>query len=113
MGRTWPYMVLLLPPLFWAGNFIVGRAFASDLGAITMSFYRWLFALCLLLPFAFKTVRSDLPLIIKHLPILTTLALLSVASFNVLLYLGLRDTDRKSTRLNSSHSSVSRMPSSA
>ena len=93
MGRTWPYLVLLLPPLFWAGNFIVGRAFASDLGAITMSFYRWLFALCLLLPFAFKTVRRELPVIIENLPILTTLALLSVASFNVLLYLGLRDTE--------------------
>ena len=93
MGRTWPYLVLLLPPLFWAGNFIVGRVFASDLGAITMSFYRWLFALCLLVPFAFKTVRSELPIIVKHLPILTTLALLSVASFNVLLYLGLRDTE--------------------
>ena len=38
MGRTWPYLVLLLPPLFWAGNFIVGRAFASDLGAITSRF---------------------------------------------------------------------------
>ena len=93
MGRTWPYLVLLLPPLFWAGNFIVGRAFASDLGAITMSFYRWLFALCLLLPFAFKTVRRELPVIIENLPILTILALLSVASFNVLLYLGLRDTE--------------------
>jgi len=93
MGRTWPYLVLLLPPLFWAGNFIVGRAFASDLGAITMSFYRWLFALCLLLPFAFQTVRRELPVIINNLPILTILALLSVASFNVLLYLGLRDTE--------------------
>jgi len=93
MGRTWPYLVLLLPPLFWAGNFIVGRAFASDLGAITMSFYRWLLALCLLLPFAFQTVRRELPVIINNLPILTILALLSVASFNVLLYLGLRDTE--------------------
>jgi len=58
-----------------------------------MSFYRWLFALCLLLPFAFKTVRRELPVIIENLPILTILALLSVASFNVLLYLGLRDTE--------------------
>ena len=58
-----------------------------------MSFYRWLFALCLLLPFAFQTVRRELPVIINNLPILTILALLSVASFNVLLYLGLRDTE--------------------
>ena len=79
MGRTWPYLVLLLPPLFWAGTFDVGRAFASDIGAITMSFYRWAFALCLLLPFAFKRAQSELPLIIKTLPILTILALLSVA----------------------------------
>ena len=93
MGRYWPYLVLLLPPLFWAGNFIVGRAFSAELGAITMSFYRWLLALCLLAPFAYSRVRQELPIILSHLPILTVLALLSVASFNVLLYLGLRDTE--------------------
>ena len=93
MGRYWPYLVLLLPPLFWAGNFIVGRAFSAELGAITMSFYRWLLALCLLAPFAYSRVRQELPIILNHLPILTVLALLSVASFNVLLYLGLRDTE--------------------
>lgn len=93
MGRSWPYLVLLLPPLFWAGNFIVGRAFSAELGAITMSFYRWLLALCLLAPFAYSRVRQELPIILNHLPILTALALLSVASFNVLLYLGLRDTE--------------------
>ena len=93
MGRSWPYVVLLLPPLFWAGNFIVGRAFSAELGAITMSFYRWLLALCLLAPFAYSRVRKELPIILNHLPILTVLALLSVASFNVLLYLGLRDTE--------------------
>ena len=58
-----------------------------------MSFYRWLFALCLLIPFTFHTVRSELKIIIENLPILSILALLSVASFNVLLYLGLRDTE--------------------
>ena len=93
MGRSWPYLVLLLPPLFLAGNFIVGRAFSAELGAITMSFYRWLLALCLLAPFAYSRVRQELPIILNHLPILTVLALLSVASFNVLLYLGLRDTE--------------------
>ncbi|MDB2413226.1 DMT family transporter [Litoricolaceae bacterium] len=93
MGRYRPYLVLLLPPLFWAGNFIVGRAFSAELGAITMSFYRWLLALCLLAPFAYSRVRQELPIILNHLPILTVLALLSVASFNVLLYLGLRDTE--------------------
>ena len=93
MGRSWPYLVLLLPPLFGAGNFIVGRAFSAELGAITMSFYRWLLALCLLAPFAYSRVRQELPIILNHLTILTVLALLSVASFNVLLYLGLRDTE--------------------
>ena len=73
MGRYWPYLVLLLPPLFWAGNFIVGRAFSAELGAITMSFYRWLLALCLLAPFAYSRVRQELPIILNHLPILTVL----------------------------------------
>ena len=106
MGRSWPYLVLLLPPLFWAGNFIVGRAFSAELGAITMSFYRWLLALCLLAPFAYSRVRQELPVILNHLPILTMLALLSVASFNVLLYLGLRDTEATNALLINSSSPV-------
>ena len=93
MERAWPYLILLLPPLFWAGNFVVGRAFSSDLGAITMSFYRWLLALLILMPFAAPTIKRELPIMLRHIPILSVLALLSVASFNVLLYLGLRDTE--------------------
>ncbi len=93
MTRTWPYLILLLPPLFWAGNFVVGRAFANDLGAITMSFYRWSLAFCILLPFAWIAIDREKKTIIANLPILVILALLSVASFNLLLYLGLRDTD--------------------
>ena len=38
-------------------------------------------------------MRVELQIILKNLPILSLLALLSVASFNVLLYLGLRDTE--------------------
>ena len=93
MARAWPYLVLLLPPLFWAGNFVVGRAFSADLGAITLSFYRWALALCILLPVAIPRIRTEWPIMRAHWPILSLLALLSVASFNVLLYIGLKDTE--------------------
>ena len=92
MARSWPYIVLLLPPLFWAG-IIVGRAFSSDLGAITMSFSQMATGVCFATPVTFQTVRVELPIILRNLPILSLLALLSVASFNVLLYLGLRYTE--------------------
>ena len=92
MPRALPYVILLLPPLFWAGNFVVGRAFSADLGAITLSFYRWALALCLLLPIALPRIRHEWAVMRKHWAILSLLALLSVASFNVLLYIGLKDT---------------------
>ena len=36
-----PYFILLLPPLFWAGNFIVGYAIADQAFPISLSFWRW------------------------------------------------------------------------
>lgn len=93
MARAWPYLILLLPPLFWAGNFVVGRAFSADLGAITLSFYRWAFALCILLPVAIPRIRSEWCIMRDNWRILSLLALLSVASFNVLLYIGLKETE--------------------
>jgi len=35
------YFVLLLSPIFWAGNFIVGRAVADTIDPLGLDFSRW------------------------------------------------------------------------
>ncbi|MCK9283755.1 MAG: DMT family transporter [Rhodocyclaceae bacterium] len=42
---------LLLPPLFWAGNAVIGRAMVGQLPPMALSFWRWAIAFLLILPF--------------------------------------------------------------
>jgi drug/metabolite transporter (DMT)-like permease len=51
-------VLLLLPPLFWAGNAVVGRALVGRFPPLALSFARWALALVLLAPFAIGAVRE-------------------------------------------------------
>ena len=51
------YILLVLTTLFWAGNFIVGKAASVfEIPPFTLNFYRWLFAGLILLPFTIKEI---------------------------------------------------------
>ena len=38
-----PYLIILLAPLFWAGNFVVGRAIAGQIEPVELAHWRWAF----------------------------------------------------------------------
>jgi drug/metabolite transporter (DMT)-like permease len=59
---------------------------------IGLAFWRWALASALILPFVWRHVRRDWPLLRAHLPRMTLLALLGVAGFNTLVYTGLQST---------------------
>jgi drug/metabolite transporter (DMT)-like permease len=92
MSRNWAYLMLCGPALFWSGNFILGRAFASDIGPITLSYWRWLIALLIFLPFSIKGLLAELPIVRAHLLRLTVMGALAVSGFNTFVYLGLQHT---------------------
>ncbi len=94
---------MILPPLFWAGNFVVGRAVVSaQVAPITLSFWRWLLALLLLLPFVIKPMWQQRQIIKKHFFKIFLLALLSISAFNSLAYIALQyTTATNATLLNS------------
>ena len=50
--RWQPYLLLGLANLFWAGNWVLGRALREAFGPITLNFWRWTIAAAVLLPFA-------------------------------------------------------------
>ncbi|GGJ84652.1 DMT family transporter [Pseudomonas matsuisoli] len=85
-------LYLILPPLFWAGNFIVGRAMHGVVPPMTLSLWRWVVALLILLPFAIKYLRRDFPHYRAHGWLLVRLSVAGVVAFTSLVYLGLRDT---------------------
>jgi len=48
----WAALLLIIPPLMWAGNAIVGRMVAPLIPPVTLNFVRWFFALLILIPLA-------------------------------------------------------------
>jgi drug/metabolite transporter (DMT)-like permease len=80
------YLLLTLTTLFWAGNVVLARLLHADISAIALSFGRWSLATLLLLPFAWKHLRRDWPVLMQNWRIITVLSLLGVSAFNTLLY---------------------------
>ena len=87
-----PYLLLTLAPLFWSCNWIVGRGLSQDVPPLAMTFYRWLFAIVILAPFALPKLARDLPIVRRHWKALLGLGVVGVGTHNALAYLGLRYT---------------------
>ena len=85
--------MLVLATLFWAGNFIVGKAaFVEDIPPMSLVFFRWSLVWLILLPFTYKEIIKHKEVILKNLPLLFFLALTSVGLFNSFTYLALVHT---------------------
>ena len=83
-------MMLILATLFWAGNFIVGKAaFVENIPPMSLVFFRWSLVWLILLPFTYKDILKHKEIILKNLPLLFFLALTSVGLFNSFTYLAL------------------------
>lgn len=87
-----PYVVLLLPVLFWAGNAVVGRAVVGEVPPFTLSFWRWVAASLILLPIGLPRLLAQRERLRGRWPVLLALAVSSVAAYNTLLYLALQTT---------------------
>lgn len=94
LGDAWSraYVLLTFTALFWAGNAIVARAARDIMPPVALAFWRWSFALIIILPFAWRYLRRDWPLIRENWKILTVLGCLGIGAFNTLLYTGLQET---------------------
>lgn len=90
MFNTLPF--LILPPLFWAGNFVVGKVLHSDIPPFSLAFLRWVIAFFVILPFAWRFIRREHHLYKQHLGRIIATAILGVACFNSLIYKGLHYT---------------------
>ncbi|MFA7430958.1 MAG: DMT family transporter [Rhodospirillaceae bacterium] len=88
-----PYFILVLPPLFWAGNAVAGRVAMDGMSPYALSFWRWALALALLLPFTLTETLTAWPVIKTRLGRLFVLGALSVGAYNTFLYMALQTTE--------------------
>jgi len=81
--------LLLVPPLLWASNAIVGRVAVDLIAPFTLNNLRWLVVGAILLPFAWRPLRSNLPIIRARWRSLAVMGFLAVGCYNALQYLAL------------------------
>ena len=84
-------LLLVLPPLLWAGNAVVGRVVSDLVPPMTLNFLRWALAFVILLPLAHGVFLRSGPLSVwPHWKRFALLGLLGVGCYNALQYLALK-----------------------
>ncbi len=84
---------LFFASLFWAGNFIVGKAASiNDVPPISLNFYRWSIAFLILLPLTYKELYQKKNYILNNLGIFSILGITAVSIFNSALFYSLQFT---------------------
>jgi drug/metabolite transporter (DMT)-like permease len=80
--------LLVIPPLMWSGNAVVGRVIAPLISPMTLNLLRWAIAFLLLLPLAGSVLRPGSGLWPQWRRFVL-LSLFSIGGYNALLYLAL------------------------
>lgn len=97
--------LLILPPLMWAGNAVVGRMMQGIVPPLTLNFLRWSLAFAMLLPIAGWVLRPGSPLW-THWRRFALLGLLGVGLYNALQYLALKTSTPMNVTLVASSTPV-------
>jgi drug/metabolite transporter (DMT)-like permease len=92
MSARLAYLLLSLSALFWAGNWIVGKALADLVPPAALTFWRWAIALALLAPWVAPRLWASRKVIVQHWRPIALLGLLGGGLHNVLQYWGLHYT---------------------
>ena len=91
-SRGTAFLLLGLATLFWAGNWVLGRALRDVFEPAALNFWRWLIASIALAPFALPGVRANFAVIRRNAGLLLALSFLGVALFQWMVYEGLKTT---------------------
>jgi drug/metabolite transporter (DMT)-like permease len=85
-------LLLTVSSACWGGNIFIGRLVHAEVPPVGLSFWRWVLALALFLPFAWPHLRRDWPAVRRHWKNLTLLAFFGMAAFHTALYLSVNYT---------------------
>jgi drug/metabolite transporter (DMT)-like permease len=89
---------LLMPPMLWAGNVVVGRWMVGQMAPVAMNGLRWLMVAVILLPFSTRLWRQR-ELVWARKGHLLALGVLGVGSYNALQYVALQTSSPMSVTL--------------
>ena len=91
-SRVNPYILLIITGLFWGGNAIAGKLAVGHISPFMLTTCRWILAVSILLPFAWKFLRKDWSIIKDNIVFLCICGVMGFTLFNNFLYLALTYT---------------------
>lgn len=87
-----PYVLLIVVALSFGGNWVVGRALHDTVPPFAMAFWRWVLALLMVVPFAWKALARDRAELRRSWLLLFALGATGAGGFSILSYWGLNFT---------------------
>ncbi len=90
--RARAYLILLLIPMFFSTNIVIGRAAITSVEPWTLAFWRWALASLILLPFAWQGVRLHAAALIAQWKLIVLLGFLGMVACGGGVYLSLKST---------------------
>ena len=85
------FILLILCSFFWSGNFFTGKiAFNNSLSPFKLSFFRWLLAFFILIPFTYRDIKKDFYIYKKNIPLIIIVSILGITIFNSFTYISLQ-----------------------
>jgi drug/metabolite transporter (DMT)-like permease len=84
--KIYAYAGLIMAVFFWATNTVIARGVVQDVNPMALSFWRWVVAFMVILPFSVKSLSKDAHEIKTNKFRLAILSFFSVTVYNSLLY---------------------------
>ena len=85
-----PVWLLWLPPAFWAGNLVLGRALGPVFPPVSLAVGRWMVALAVLAPFVWRQAWRERHLLATHWLLIAACGAFGIAGYNALGYIALQ-----------------------
>ena len=93
LKKNLAYVLLTLAVIFWAGNFIVGKfATLFEIPPLTLNVLRWVSVWIILMPFTYKEIYNNLPVIKKNWLVISFMGVITISTFNSVVYYALNYT---------------------
>ncbi|WP_372368840.1 DMT family transporter [Candidatus Uabimicrobium sp. HlEnr_7] len=81
------YFFAISATILWSGNFIIARGLSENIPPISLAFYRWIVAVVVFFPFAWKSFYEQRNALQSNIIYLSITSLLGITTFNTLIYL--------------------------
>lgn len=80
------YILAFFTVMMWSLNLIYSKYLAGVVTPVEISFYRWLFAMIVMLPFCYKNFMAEYKAILAHWKLLVLMAATGTGGLNLLVY---------------------------